>query len=174
MTPILAALSRIPLAWIVVIVCAASAFVLWLLLQDARDDARAWQARHAAQVIEYERAAAAATAQHQEQARVQERRAQEITDAISADYERRIADVRARAERLRDQLAANPRRPAGPDLPGISDAAGGADGAAGEAGLPAAYCPLPDGVIATEQAIRLDELQAWVREQANAPPHHRK
>lgn len=98
----------------------------------------------------------------------------EISDEEVADYERRLADARAAAERLRRELAARA---------GASGAAGGvvlpgAGAAAGGAAAPAAGDRLPGAageaagdeigwrLIATEQAIQLDALIRWNRRQA--------
>lgn len=86
-----------------------------------------------------------------------------ITQKREAEYEARIADARARAERLHrgSQAAANPGGPgaAGVSRPGATS--GGPDGPPAEGGLSQS-----DALIATEQAIQLEELQRWVREQS--------
>lgn len=100
-----------------------------------------------------------------EQARLARVKAQqqEITDEVVADFERRIADARARAGELRDEALAR----AGADgaaggerVPAAGDAAGRTDEAPGDRGFPAA-----ERLIATEQAIQLDELISWVERQ---------
>jgi hypothetical protein len=106
-----------------------------------------------------------------------ERRQTQVTKEVSNDYQNRIRDLdrRVAALRLRERTAAaNPSgagRPAG--LPVLSDAAGGPDAAAGENGLPAepfGALRTGDAILATEQAIRLEELQNWVRRQAEVEP----
>lgn len=88
----------------------------------------------------------------------------DISERISDDYEARLADARARAERLRDELRARGSAPADTGggrtapVPGLSDAAGGADGAACDIGLSVA-----ERLTATETAIRLEALQEWAR-----------
>lgn len=86
----------------------------------------------------------------------------QITQEVSRDYQDRIADLNRRVAALRV-------RPSGTNSGGAVRAAGGSsipdtsarvDGPAGQAGL-----PTEDAIIATEQAIRLDELQNWVRRQ---------
>lgn len=86
-----------------------------------------------------------------------------INEQRDQAYEARLADARARADRLRHELEAARAHPGGPGaapMPGVSNAAGGPDGAADEGGF-----SLRDRLTATEQAIRLDELQKWVRQQ---------
>jgi signal transduction histidine kinase len=98
-----------------------------------------------------------------------------ISDRTSHDFETRLADARARAQRL--QLA--PRSPAGvgggaraAPVPAAGPAAGAARGAAAQDRLPVAAddpaqdLSLDDRLIATEQAIQLDELIKWVNAQA--------
>jgi hypothetical protein len=129
---------------------------------------RGEQATFAGTVANYRAAAEAARAAdlasaqrvHAEQARINERTAY--------DYEARLADARARAQRLRLQpqsAAADSGGPGGPPVPGLSAAPGGAAQAAGEDGLSASLVD-DDALTATEQAIQLDELIKWVRRQA--------
>lgn len=97
---------------------------------------------------------------------------QEITDEVTTDFRRRLADARARAEQLRDKLARPGEHPAGAPggepLPGTSDAAGGSDEAPGDHRL-----SLHERLIATEQALQLEALIEWNERQArvetNAP-----
>lgn len=89
----------------------------------------------------------------------------EITDEVAADFERRLADARARAERLRGKAAASGAGAAGArpgqPMPGAGDAAGRADEAARDPGL-----SLDERLIATEQALQLDALIDWLERQA--------
>jgi len=85
-------------------------------------------------------------------------------------FEARLADARARAERLRterESAAGHSGGGAAAPVPGLPAAARHADQATGENRL-------PDALLATEQAIQLDELIKWVKAQAkvdnNAPP----
>lgn len=93
-----------------------------------------------------------------------------INQKKDADYEARIADARARADSLRAQLEASAHSGDGRDapVPGLSTGPRGPDEASGEDGL-------SDALLATEQAIQLDELIKWVREQhavnVNGDPH---
>ena len=97
-----------------------------------------------------------------------------INERTADDFETRIAAARARAagldgDRLRGQAAsaaADPGRGRAAPVPGLPAAAQGAAQAAGEDGLPAA-----DRMIATEQAIQLDELIKWVKAQAAVDPN---
>ena len=85
------------------------------------------------------------------------------------DFEARIARARADAQRLRQNAAPAEDRRSGRSaaMPSLPAATTSASEAAGENRL-------PDALIATEQAIQLDELIRWVRAQAaidpNAPP----
>lgn len=108
---------------------------------------------------EVARAADLATAQHvvaQQQA---------INEGSQNAFETRLADARARAraERLRgeDSAPATDRgpRPAA-SVSGLPAAAGGASQAAEQDGFSA-----QERLTATEQAIQLDELIKWVRQQ---------
>lgn len=95
-----------------------------------------------------------------------------ITQEVSRDYQTRLAGVRARADALRLQLqrttATDPRSSADPGMPAPGATAGGPDGAAAQDRLPpaAGLIDLEDRLIATEQALQLEALQAWVRAQA--------
>lgn len=98
-----------------------------------------------------------------DQARRAERDQQHASQEVSRDYQQRISDLRRRLAALQLRPApdrAHPGGAGGGDLPGLSGAAGGSDAAAGTCRL-----PLPDAALATEQAIRLEELQRWVRRQ---------
>ena len=91
-----------------------------------------------------------------------------INERTAYDYESRIAAARAAAERLRRQAGshADPGAGGGAAMPGLSASAQGVAGTTGEDRLPHA-----DRIIATEQAIQLDELITWVREQARVQPN---
>jgi hypothetical protein len=94
-----------------------------------------------------------------------------ITQRSTHDLEIRLADARARADRMRGGARAasadsgRGRATAMPTLPG---AAGSAAQAAGQGGLPPG-----DALSATEQAIQLDELIKWVRRQSALDPNAR-
>jgi hypothetical protein len=90
-----------------------------------------------------------------------------INQESSNDFEKRLADARAAADRLRQELAAAPADPGGRGaaaVPGLSVAPGGPAQAAGQDGL-------SDALTATEQAIQLDELILWVRRQHSVDPN---
>ena len=79
------------------------------------------------------------------------------------NFETRIDVARAAAARLRigEQTTTDPGPAGAAGVPGRSAAAGRAAQGAGEDRLPPA-----DALIATEQAIQLDELIHWVNAQA--------
>lgn len=106
-----------------------------------------------------------------------------ITKETVNGYEARIAAIRARAERLRQQLDAAPVRPGSAgkdDLPSTGHATGRADEASRDHGFSAtgeacaAGMTLGERLIATLQAHQLDTLITWNLEQArvdvNAAP----
>lgn len=87
-----------------------------------------------------------------------------INERVSNEYESRLAAARATAERLRREAAtrANQSGAGTASVPGVSHAAGQPDGAAADHG----FLGIDERLTATEQAIQLDALQKWVREQA--------
>ena len=129
------------------------------------------RAAHGATVANYRAAAERARREDAENlARVRASQAA-INERTRDDFESRIAAARARADQLHRQ--ANPARadPGGggaAHLPGLPAAAGGVAEAAAEGGLPDS-----DRLVATEQAIQLDELIKWVRSQAQVEPGDR-
>lgn len=118
---------------------------------------------HAATVAGYRAAAERARSADLANAeRVKSSQAQ-ISERTAYDYQSRITAARARSGRLRGQAGARTDsggRAATP-VPRLSAAAGGASEAAGENGFPRS-----ERLIATEQAIQLDELIKWVKSQA--------
>jgi hypothetical protein len=124
---------------------------------------RADQAAFAGTVANYR--AAAATARAADLANAERVRADQarIDERTANDFEARLGDARARANRLRQNIlaAADPGGRAGAPMPGVPAAARGAAQAAGEERLSDA-----DALTATEQAIQLDELIKWVRQAA--------
>jgi hypothetical protein len=86
-----------------------------------------------------------------------------INERTSNDYQARLAAARSLAQRLRvgSRAAADPGTGGSPSMPGVPAAAAGAAQGAAEDRLPRS-----DRLIATEQAIQLDELVKWVRRQA--------
>jgi hypothetical protein len=164
----------IPTSWLYRILGAAvaAAALLWLIQSRDhwRDEARAndklyraEQAAHVATVANYRAAAEQARrADSRNIARVKAEQAQ-INERTAYDFESRTASARADARRLREQAnaaATDPRSGGGTPVPDVRAAAGGIAQAAGENRL-----PQPEALIATEQAIQLDELIKWVRQQ---------
>lgn len=131
---------------------------------------RGEQTAFAETVSNYRAAAAAARAADQasKQRVLAEQRS--INERTEHDFETRLAAARVAAGRLRvdSESAANPGARGTTSLSAISPSSLGADQAADENRLPSA-----DALTATEQAIQLDELIKWVKEQAkvdnNAP-----
>ena len=133
---------------------------------------RAEQVAFARTVAGYRAAAEAARAADRaaaDRVRAQQRA---INERTIHDYEARLAAARDRARRLQLAAAApaaDPCRRGAAPVPALSAPACGADPAAGENRFPAG-----DTLLATEQAIQLDELIRWVNRQAridpNAPP----
>jgi hypothetical protein len=165
----------IPASWLYRILGAAlaAAALLWLVQSRDhwRDRARAneqlyvqAEAAHAATLANYR--AAAEQARLDDAANVARVRADQaaISERIANDFETRIDSARAGARRLRERAAtaaAHPGAGRGSSVPGVPTPAGGAAQAAGEDRLPQS-----DRLVATEQAIQLDELIKWVRAQA--------
>jgi hypothetical protein len=113
-----------------------------------------------------DQARAADKANAERVAAVQSKISQEKSDELEA----RLAAARALAGRLRPGTAAADSRGRGAaPVPALSAAAGQPHQGAAENGF-----SVPDRLIATEQAIQLDELIKWVKAQAkldnNAPP----
>lgn len=119
---------------------------------------------HAATIAQYR--AAAERARAADRANVGRVKAEQaaINEGTADDYQNRLAAARAAADRLRVRAAAS----AGDSGAGrtasmsrVSAAAGGPAETAGKDRL-----PVDDSLIATQQAIQLDELIRWVRRQA--------
>lgn len=156
---------------------AASLLLLGLLLVKA-GEARHWRKQSSrfeqlylgeqgalAQTVANYRAAAdiarAADAANVRRVAAQQRT---ISERTNHDFEARLADARARNQRL--QLGPRPAATAGGGgraaaVPAARAAPGAAGGAAEEDGFSVA-----DRLTATEQAIQLDELIKWVKAQA--------
>jgi hypothetical protein len=125
------------------------------------------QAAFAATVANYREAAIRAHAADQANARRVAADQRNISERTEHDFEARLAAARADSQRLRIAAQARADPGAGRDSPmsGLSLGAGGAAEAADQDGLSP-----PDALIATEQAIQLDELIKWVRAQAQVDP----
>ena len=162
----------------------AAAAILALLLIAARIDVRHWK-KQSAQFEQLYRAETKAHAETianyrlaTERARAADRANAErvlsaqtsISERITDDFEARLADARARAQRLRGPAQAATDRGGGASAPvsGLPAPATGADPAPGQDRLPHS-----DRLIATEQALQLDALIRWVRAQAAVEPNHR-
>lgn len=111
---------------------------------------------------EAERADRAAAAQI---ASVQNQINQRSDDA----FQTRLADARDRAQRLRDEAAGAPAHSGSGRAPPVSGLAASAAQPAQTPGQD--RLPVPDALIATEQAIQLDELIKWVESQAAIDPN---
>ena len=160
----------------------AASLCLALLLVVQKVETRHWRKEAARQEQLYRGAQAALAGTEAnyraaaEQARSADRVAAERTRASQSaisegtihDYEARVANARARADRLRlgAQAAADPRPRGDAPVPGLPAAARGAAQAAGQDRFPET-----DALIATEQAIQLDELIKWVKAQGAVDPN---
>jgi hypothetical protein len=91
-----------------------------------------------------------------------------INERTANDYEGRLAAARAEYQRLRLQpdAAEDPGLGRSAPLPSLSTAARSPAQTAGQDRLPQS-----DALIATEQAIQLDELINWVKAQAAVDPN---
>jgi hypothetical protein len=91
-----------------------------------------------------------------------------INERTANDFESRLAAARADAQRLRQQsqAAADPGAGGNTPMPGLPTPAGGSAQASGQDRLPQS-----DALTATEQAIELDELIKWVRQQHSVDPN---
>ncbi|MFV0642936.1 MAG: hypothetical protein ACK5NN_00295 [Sphingomonadaceae bacterium] len=137
----------------------------------ARAELRAEQARHEAVVASYRQVAIAAQMQAERKAARAEAEQRRISEEVTHDYETRLADLRSRAarpERLHapGRAATDSGGSGGVDMSQISHAASGADETAGEDGFSCPAMSASDRLIASEQALQLDALIAWVRQQA--------
>lgn len=165
----------IPTSWLYKILgtAVAVAALLWLVQSRDhwRDEARAndklfhaEQAAHAATAANYRAAAEQARRDDaQNLARVEAEQAQ-INERTENDFETRIASARADARRLREQASAAATDPRSGGAAPVSRLPASARAVAQSAGKN--RLPRSDALIATEQAIQLDELVKWVRSQA--------
>ena len=127
---------------------------------------RAEVTAHAGTIANYRVAAEAARAADEAAAQRVAAEQRVINERTAHDYEARLAAARAAANRLRQQrtAAANPGTGRNPPMPGLPVAPGQPPQAPGQDRL-------PDALLATEQAIQLDELIRWVRAQAQVDPN---
>ncbi len=124
------------------------------------------KAAHSATVANYR--AAVEQARQADAANVARVKAEQsaINERTADDYESRIAAARAVYERLQREARSPAHSGAGgaAPVPGLPPSAGADAQGPGEIGLPHS-----DRLLATEQAIQLDELITWVRAQAAVP-----
>jgi hypothetical protein len=155
----------------------AAALALGLMLLIQKGETRHWRKESAGfeQLYTREQAAFATTVANVRAATDQARAAdqanvarvtaaqQTINERTADDYETRLAAARASARglRIQSEAAADPGGGAGASMPSLPAAAGGPAQAAAEDRFPPS-----DRLTATEQAIQLDELIRWVRQQA--------
>ena len=132
---------------------------LWRANNGLHDTIKAERASYAETVASFRDAQAKAElAQKANLARVSIQQ-RTITDETLDDYNRRVAVLRARYQRLLSQ--GNRSASGGADLPAIPDTSGRINEAPVENGLPAA-----DALTASEQALQLDALITWIERQA--------
>jgi hypothetical protein len=126
---------------------------------------RGEQAALAGTVANYRAAADAARAADRAAAERVAAAQRSINERTAHDYEARLAVARAHADQLRRSApgaTTDPGRGGGTPMPRLSAASGRTAQAADQNRLPA-----PDALIATEQAIQLDELIKWIKAQAS-------
>ena len=125
------------------------------------------QAAFATTVANYRSAIAQARADDAANAERVRNAPAQINQETANAYEIRLADARARAERLRldSEGPADRGGGGGAPVPGLSAAAGSAAESAED------RLPVADALTATEQAIQLDELIGWVRRQHQVDPN---
>jgi hypothetical protein len=163
---------------------AALSLILGILLGIQKMETRHWKkqadqyeqlynrehAKLTTLVDDYKAAAAAAKASDRANAERVKGLQNQIGQEQKNEYEKRIADARARAERLRHvqpQAGGDPCATGGKAVSGVSAPA---------SGTPETTCkdrlPAPDALTATEQAIQLDELIKWVKRVAGIDVNH--
>lgn len=132
---------------------------LWRANNGLHESLKAERAAHAQTVANFKKAQADAEAvQAHNLVRVAKAQ-KDITDETLDDYNRRVADLRARYKRLLEQGNRSASGNAG--LPAVPNATSGTDAAAQQDGLSSA-----DALTASEQALQLDALITWVERQA--------
>ena len=155
---LLGLVTRYPLQCALAVAIVACAW-LWRANSGLQDAIKTERAAHAQTVANFKKAQADAEAvQAHNLARVAKSQ-KDVTDETLDDYNRRVADLRARYKRLLDQ--GNRSASGNPDLPAVPNATSGTDAAAQQDGLPAA-----DALTASEQALQLDALITWVERQS--------
>jgi hypothetical protein len=128
---------------------------------------RAEQSAFATTVASYRAAAETARAADRAAAERVAAAQRAINERTIHDFEARLAVARASADRLRREAGAatDPGSGGSPPVPGLSASPGQSPQAAGNG------FSLADRLVATEQAIQLDELINWVRRQAAVDPN---
>ena len=160
----------------------AASLCLALLLVVQKGETRHWHKQsdrfeqlhadeasaHAQTVANYRAAAADAEAADRANANRIAAKQSAINERSSHDFEARLAIARVRYDRLQhpaDNAADAGTRATSP-MSRLSAAAGRAAESAGENRLPAS-----DALLATEQAIQLDELISWIKGQSAIDPN---
>jgi hypothetical protein len=155
------------------IVGIACALALALLVHDRNR----WKAKttHFAELLSAERGAHAATVANVRAASEQARKADQanvervtvrqstINQRSDYDFEKRLTDARIAANRLRNEQSPRPDGAGARGATPVPSLPSGAESAAEAAGQD--RLSLADQLIATEQAIQLDELIKWVKAQ---------
>lgn len=145
---------------------ALAALALLSLVQSRnywRTRATAEAASHQQTVTNYRTAAAQAEAADAKNKADVEAKQRAVNERTARDYEARIADARANYERLRALTGTAPRRAGPTSVSVVPGGTPGTPGAAADHGL-----SLAERLVATEQAIQLDQLIRWVNEQTKA------
>ena len=161
----------------------AVAFTLIVMLSVQKLEAVHWKKRSEKfeQLYQQEQAAFALTAANYRAAAAQAERADKanadrvaaeqrtINERTQNDFEARLAAARSLAQRLRGEApgaAADPGSGGSAAMPDLPAAPGGPAEAAGEDRFSQS-----DQLIATEQAVQLDELIKWVKQQHAVDPN---
>lgn len=132
---------------------------LWRANSHLRDGIKAERAAHAQTVANFRKAQTQAEAQ-QKANLVRVAKAQDaISERISDDFQTRLADARARYDKLRAK--GNRSAPGDNPVPATGQGSGQPVEAPDQDGF-----SLADRLTATEQALQLDALITWVEEQS--------
>ncbi len=133
---------------------------------------RGEQTAHAETIANYRAAAEVARAADRANAERVATEQRAINERTTHDLQKRLADARVLADRLRRQPGAAPANPGGTGataVPRLPDPSEGSPQAAGQDRLPDA-----DRLTATEQAIQLDEIIKWVKRQVSIDTNGRQ
>lgn len=159
----------------------------WIATATTREAERdAERTAHRKTKTDYREAQADAARQEADRLDRVRQQQEEITNAMESDYRRQLADLGARAERLRKQVRTRTGAggaPTGQPSPPLRDPASGADAAPSDRRLPpagrepaghfgrTAEEQLERDIVATGQALQLDALIDWVIAQAAIDPN---